>query len=50
LLGPGEAKTVSFTLAAKELGFYNIDNVWANEPGKHSFYINNLDASITLKH
>jgi beta-glucosidase len=50
LLEPGEAKTVSFTLAAKELGFYNIDNVWVNEPGKHSFYINNLDASITLKH
>jgi beta-glucosidase len=50
LLEPGEVKTVSFTLAAKELGFYNIDNVWVNEPGKHSFYINDLDASITLKH
>ena len=48
-LEPGEAKTVSFTVDINELGFYNIDNVWVNEPGKHSFYINNLESTFSLK-
>lgn len=50
LLEPGETKAVSFTLPAKELGFYNIDNVWVNEPGRHSFFINDLDVSFRLTH
>ena len=48
-LEPGETKTVSFTVDIEELGFYNIDNVWVNEPGKHSFYINNLESTFSLK-
>ena len=48
-LEPGETKTVSFTVDIEELGFYNIDNVWVNEPGKHSFYINNLQSTFSLK-
>ena len=48
-LEPGETKTVSFTVDIEELGFYNVDNVWVNEPGKHSFYINNLESTFSLK-
>ena len=48
-LEPGETKTVSFTVDIEELGFYNIDNVWVNEAGKHSFYINNLESTFSLK-
>ena len=48
-LEPGETKTVSFTVDIEELGFYNIDNVWVNETGKHSFYINNLESTFSLK-
>ena len=47
-LDPNEIKTVSFTLDIKELGFYNADNVWVNEPGKHSFFINNLEDSFVI--
>ena len=47
-LDPNEIKTVSFTLDIKELGFYNADNVWVNEPGKHSFFINNLEESFVI--
>jgi beta-glucosidase len=50
LLEPGESKTVAFTVSASELGFYNTDNVWVNEPGKHSFYIDNLETPINLKY
>ncbi len=49
LLEPGETKTVSFTVDIKELGFYNLENVWVNEAGKHSFYINNLESTFSLK-
>ena len=48
-LEPGETKTVSFTVDIEELGFYNVDNVWVNEPGKHTFYINNLESTFSLK-
>ena len=48
-LEPGETKTVSFTVDIEELGFYNIDNVWVNETGQHSFYINNLESTFSLK-
>ena len=49
MLEAGETKTVSFTINFDELGFYNYDNVWINEPGKHSFYIDNLEATFNLK-
>jgi beta-glucosidase len=49
MLEAGETKTVSFTVNFDELGFYNYDNVWINEPGKHSFYIDNLQATFNLK-
>ena len=45
-LEPGETKTVSFTVDIEELGFYNVDNVWVNEAGKHSFYISNLEPPL----
>ena len=48
-LGAGETITVSFNVSFEELGFYNYDNIWVNEPGKHSFYINNLQATFNLK-
>jgi len=49
ILGPGETKTVSFKLSPEDLGFYNYDNVWVNEPGKHSFYVETLESSFNLK-
>jgi beta-glucosidase len=49
ILSPGETKTISFKLTPEELGFYNIDNVWVNEPGKHSFYVESLESSFNLK-
>jgi hypothetical protein len=48
-LGAGETITVSFNVSFEELGFYNYDNIWTNEPGKHSFYIDNLHATFNLK-
>ena len=48
-LGAGETITVSFNVSFEELGFYNYDNIWVNEPGKHSFYIDNLEATFNLK-
>lgn len=32
-LKPGQSKKVSFTLTAKDLAFYNIENKWTTEPG-----------------
>jgi beta-glucosidase len=49
LLEAGETKTVSFTVSFEELGFYNYNNIWINEPGKHSFYVENLETSFNLK-
>ena len=48
-LNPGEIKTVSFKISTEELGFYNADNIWINEPGKHSFFVESLEASFSLK-
>ena len=48
-LKPGETKTVSFRLSTRDLGFYNAENNWANEPGKHSFFVKNLKTSFSLK-
>ena len=47
-LDPGEKKTLSFTLDISELGFYNAENLWVNEPGKHSFYVNKLEQSFVI--
>ena len=49
LLRAGETKTVSFNVNFEELGFYDRKNVWVNEPGKHSFYIDSLQATFNLK-
>ena len=48
-LGAGETITISFNVSFEELGFYNYDNIWVNEPGKHSFYIDTLQATFNLK-
>ena len=44
-----DSRTKRDGAAIEELGFYNVDNVWVNEPGKHSFYINNLESTFSLK-
>ena len=48
-LKPGETKTVSFRVSTEDLGFYNTENNWVNEPGKHSFFVENLKTSFSLK-
>ena len=48
-LKPGETKTVSFRVSTEDLGFYNAENNWVNEPGKHSFFVENLKTSYSLK-
>ena len=49
VLSPGETKTVSFNVSPKDLGFYNAENVWINEPGKHSFYVDVLKDTFSIK-
>lgn len=49
VLRPGETKTVSFNVSPKDLGFYNAENVWINEPGKHSFYVDVLEDTFSIK-
>ena len=49
VLSPGETKTVSFNVSPKDLGFYNAENVWINEPGKHSFYVDVLEDTFSIK-
>ena len=49
VLSPGETKTVCFKVSPKDLGFYNSENIWVNEPGKHSFYLESLEATFSLK-
>ena len=49
VLSPGETKTVSFEVSPKDLGFYNAENVWVNEPGKHSFYVDVLEDTFGIK-
>ena len=48
VLSPGETKTVCFKVSPKDLGFYNSENIWVNEPGKHSFYLESLEATFSL--
>jgi len=38
-LKPGEARTVNFSLTAKELGLYNKDMKWVVEPGKFRVFV-----------
>jgi len=49
VLSPGETKTVSFKVSPKDLGFYNAENIWVNEPGKHSFYVGGLEDTFSIK-
>jgi beta-glucosidase len=39
LLSPGESRDVSFTLSAKELGYYDASGNWLIEPGKYQIWI-----------
>jgi beta-glucosidase len=45
LLAPGESKVVSFTLAAKELGYFDAKGNWLVEPGKYQVWISADSAS-----
>jgi beta-glucosidase len=45
LLPPGETKTASFELAAKELGYYDAKGNWLVEPGKYQLWISADSAS-----
>jgi beta-glucosidase len=44
-LPPGETKTASFELAAKELGYYDAQGNWLVEPGKYQLWISADSAS-----
>jgi beta-glucosidase len=39
LLQPGESRDVSFTLTAKQLGYYDANGDWLVEPGKYQLWI-----------
>jgi beta-glucosidase len=45
LLQPGETRDVSFTLSAKELGYYDMKGNWLVEPGKYQLWISADSAS-----
>jgi beta-glucosidase len=45
LLQPGESRAVSFTLSAKELGYYDAEGNWLFEPGKYQLWIAKDSAS-----
>ena len=45
LLPPGQTKTASFELAAKELGYFDAKGDWLVEPGKYQFWISDDSAS-----
>jgi beta-glucosidase len=45
LLQPGESHEVSFTLPAKEMGFYDAKGGWLVEPGKYQLWISADSAS-----
>jgi beta-glucosidase len=45
LMPPGEERNVSFTLSAKELGYYDAQGNWLVEPGKYQLWIAKDSAS-----
>ena len=45
LLQPGESRNVSFTLTAKQLGYYDAKGNWLVEPGKYQLWIASDSAS-----
>ena len=45
LLQPGESREASFTLTAKELGYYDTQGHWLVEPGKYQLWISADSAS-----
>jgi beta-glucosidase len=48
LLQPGESRDVSFTLTAKELGYYDTQGRWLMEPGKFQLWISSDSAAGAL--
>jgi beta-glucosidase len=48
-LAPGETKTVSFTLTAKDLEFVGLDNKWQSEPGDFLVRVGGLEAKFALQ-
>ncbi len=51
-LKAGESKTVTFTLTANDLAFYNAQNVFAAEPGMFTIYVggsSNTELSASLQ-
>lgn len=48
-LAPGEAKTVEFRLAAKDLAFVGLANKWTLEPGDYKVHIGGLEGKFELK-
>ena len=44
-LQPGESRDVSFTLSAKELGYYDLQGNWLVEPGEYQLWIAKDSAS-----
>ncbi len=47
-LEPGEAKTVTFTIPLKELGFINLQNQKVLESGEYEFQVAGLTAGFTI--
>ena len=45
LLQPGESRDVSFTLSAKQLGYYDVKGNWLVEPGEYQLWIAKDSAS-----
>ena len=48
-LKAGESKTVEFTLSAKDLEFFGMENEWIAEDGKFSVMVGGLTADFNLK-
>lgn len=48
-LQPGEKKTVSFEITAKDIAFVNQQNQWITEPGDFEISVGKLKTKITFK-
>ena len=48
-LKSGESKTVEFTISAKDLEFFGMENEWIAEDGKFSVMVGGLTADFNLK-
>lgn len=48
-LGPGESRTVTFTLRAEDLGYFSIDNKFVTEPGEFTVMVGGLASKFKLQ-